>query len=155
MSDIKSVFIDLTQGIDRALTSAGLAEDNGLETAVIISLFTDARAFPDDGLPPGADPRGVWSDSLTQTATPTGSRRWLLARAKQNNETLLKLVDYDRESLSWLLDSGLASAVNISAEWVANGVISEQISITLADGSALAVTLNSPIDTTIDPTAGE
>ena len=41
------------------------AEDGGLETAVLMSLFLDRRANDDDELPDGeSDPRGYWGDAF-------------------------------------------------------------------------------------------
>lgn len=69
-----------------------LQGDDGLMTAVIISLFTDARAHDDDPLPDervgvSSDRRGWWGDCLPdaqgeQTLESIGSRLWLLWREK-------------------------------------------------------------------------
>lgn len=143
MSDVKSIFIDMGLGIDLALTDAGLLEDVGLETAVIISLFTDSRAIADE-VASGDDPRGVWTDSLFNTTL--GSKRWLLSRSKQNNETLLQLIDYDRRALKWLVDQNLAETIDIDAHWLVRGTVSEKIDIHLTNNTLLAFTIDSQIE---------
>ena len=63
---------DQENGLFDALLSGPLADlqgDDGLMTAVIISLFTDARAHDDDPLPDervgvSSDRRGWWGDCL-------------------------------------------------------------------------------------------
>ena len=84
--------------------------DNGLETAVYLSLFTDARSLDDDD-PPAK--RGYWGDALTER--PLGSRLWLLSRAKVTSETLSLIETYSRESLEWLLLDNIAIEINVSA----------------------------------------
>lgn len=112
-------------GFDWAIAPAGpgLAEDDGLQTAVVISLFTDRRAEASD-LPAdatGQDRRGWWGDSFAEVeGDRIGSRLWLLAREKQTQATLLKARDFAKEALQWLLDDGVARAVNVGTEWMAN-----------------------------------
>ena len=65
MSDIRTVFIDMEHGSDYAIESMLLAQDDGLTTSVLQSLFTDRRAGPDDVIPGGAeDRRGTWMDAF-------------------------------------------------------------------------------------------
>ncbi len=112
---------------DWALVLAGasqdLAGDDGLETAIVVSLFTDRLAAEGDELPPQADGavdrRGWWGDSYAELAGDRiGSRLWLLARAKQVPATLRLAEQYAAEALQWLVDDGVASAVTTAAEWV-------------------------------------
>ncbi|MGA5655269.1 phage GP46 family protein [Rahnella contaminans] len=113
-----------------------LLTDDSIETAVIISLFTDRRAEPGDALPDGSDNRrGWWGDTYSQTLI--GSRLWLLSREKQLSSVLLRAEQYAAEALQWLLDDELAAAVSITATNPADGVLNLRIDITLADGSTL------------------
>jgi phage gp46-like protein len=118
--------------------NAALASEDGLGTAVILSLFTDRRAEPDDELPDGADPlfgrRGWIGDALTIGAAPgrdrIGSRLWLLVREKQVEETLRLAEDYAREALEWMVEGGLAAEIEVTAEWVAMGTLGLRVAIT-------------------------
>lgn len=113
--------------IDLVLSGYDLAKDDGLRTAVIISLFTDRRAEADDEIPDGSDDRrGWWAGS-------SGSRLWLLARAKEMPDTLARARTYAIEALQWLVDDGVATAVEVTAEWVRRGVLGLRVSINLAD----------------------
>ena len=61
------------------LDRGDLATGDDLETAVLISLFTDARALPDDEIDDPSDPRGCWIDAFEGRL---GSRLWELRRQK-------------------------------------------------------------------------
>lgn len=139
MSDIRTVFLDFGRGADFALEQFGLAADDGLETAVILSLFTDARALDDDPLPAGAtDRRGWWGDAYPPTGGDRiGSRLWLLAREKQTRETLNRAREYAEEALAWLVADGVARGVEVEAFIARTGVLGLSIVIQRPDaGSA-------------------
>lgn len=112
-------------------TGADLSiDDTGLESAVLISLFTDRRVRPDD-LPPGqTDRRGWWGDTLTPNDQ-IGSELWLLDREKQTNETLARAEGYCREALVWLVEDGVARAVDVTAEWIGRGTLGICVSVEL------------------------
>jgi len=105
---------------DLARAGADLATDNGLETAVIVSLFTDRRADDDDALPSGTDRRGWWADAYVLSRfgapEPIGSRLWLLSREKTLAQALTKAQEYAAEALMWLVDDGAAAGVQVAAE---------------------------------------
>jgi phage gp46-like protein len=128
---------------DIARTATGaVADDSGLATSVILSLFCDRRADADDELPEpaGLDAKRGWvGDALALGPSASlgdriGSRLWLLSRAKQTDETLRLAEDYAREALDWLVTDGLAADVAIVAEWIARGVLALGIQVTPADG---------------------
>lgn len=103
-----------------ALQGPALAADDGLYTAVAISLFTDRLADPGDTLP-GAhgNRRGWWGDALAAEAGDLiGSRLWLLGREKEQATVLRRAREYAAEALQWLLDDGVARAVDVQAQWL-------------------------------------
>ncbi len=101
---------------DLALDGADLLTDAGLDTAVILSLFCDARADAAE-VAPGADPRGWWADALATPAASTGSRLWLLRREKQVPEVASRAQEYAHQALVWLVDDGIASRVDVHASF--------------------------------------
>ena len=112
-----------------------LGEASALESAVLISLFTDARVS-DEELPEGeGSRRGHWGDQFTGAAI--GSKLWLLSRAKRTPETLRLYKDYGREALRWLVGDGHVTEITLSAEYVGESV---QLTITL-DGRAVRHTI--------------
>lgn len=129
--------------IDLKITDSGLATEETLETAVIVSLLTDRRANTDDALPDGRassglippDRRGWAGDALSDVdGDRIGSRLWLLSREKQTEQTRLRAIDYAEEALQWLIDDGHAVSVSIEAEWSERGRLDMEIDIGLASG---------------------
>lgn len=104
--------------------------DDGLLTAVTVSLFTDARATAEDGLRPGVDPRGCWTDTLEDGPRPKGSKLWLLKGAKTIDETLRKAERWSKEALAWMLQAKLASAVEVVATRDGDEILLLTVSIT-------------------------
>lgn len=116
MTDIALFFDPATWSADIAIAGGDLARDDGLETPILISLFTDRRARADDPLPSaGADRRGWWGDGFADPRYPIGSRRWLLERGKLTAATAVQTADCDREALAWLLDDGVVGMLEVSA----------------------------------------
>ncbi len=114
-------------GADLAIAGGDLAIDQGLQTAVLVSLFSDARAAEDDELPVEAESRrGFWADSAEDRF---GSKLWLLRRTVLSRETVNLAQDYAQQALRWLLDEGIAQAVRVVAE-AAGGILHLSIEIT-------------------------
>lgn len=136
MADIRTTFIDMEHGADYAIAQIGLAEDDGLDTAVILSLFTDRRAEADDAIPDGSsERRGWWADSLADVENDQiGSRLWLLSREKQLPSVLVKAKGYIEEALAWLVSDGVAKAVNVETFIPRAGILGAQIEIVKPDG---------------------
>lgn len=118
-------------GFDWLLADGDLATDQGLKTAVIISLFSNRLAAADDELPDGSsDRQGWWGDMPIDGDTPdlSGSRLWLLKRAKATPETAARAQRYCLEALQWLLDDGVAQSLDVATSWVSR----EQLQISVA-----------------------
>lgn len=137
MSDLRSAFVDMEHGADFALDALGLEQDDGLETAVILSLFTDARARDDDALPHGqSDRRGWWADAYPAVAGDRfGSRLWLLRASKQLQESLTTAKQYAEEALAWMVEDGVAQRVEVDTFIARDEVMGMNISIYRPDGS--------------------
>jgi phage gp46-like protein len=90
---------------DVAVRAGDLEAETGLETAVIISLFTDAR---DQG------ERGHWADALTGERT--GSKLWRLEREKLTPIVARKHEEAAKEALAWMVQDNIAKSVNVTAE---------------------------------------
>lgn len=110
-------------GGDIAIEGDDIVRDDGLETSVIISLFSDARASP-DLIPvelPKDDLRGYWGDIANEVGDSTGSLLWLLKREKQVPTTLTRAKQYCREALKWMIDDKVSSRIEIDAQYIATG----------------------------------
>lgn len=130
--DLRTRILGEDLSCDWLLASPQLDTDDGLETAVLISLFSDRLAGQDDALPDNSSHRrGWWGDSFADIdGDLIGSRLWLLSREKQLAATLQRAREYAREALRWLVDDGIARSVDVDAEFPQQGQL------------ALAVTIN-------------
>jgi len=106
-----------SQSADLALEANDLARDDGLETALLISLYTDRRTDDAGKVPAGdGDARGWWGDAVPVVpGDRIGSRLWLLAREKEEAPALRRAEEYAREALAWLLEDRVAERVEVTA----------------------------------------
>lgn len=141
MTDIRTVFIDMDRGADLALEQFALADDDELETAVILSLFTDARALDDDVLPLGqTDRRGWWGDAWPAVESDRfGSRLWLLQASKQLQQSLNLAREYAEEALAWLIEDGVASRVEVETVIPRDEIMGMNVRIARPDGSTTPI----------------
>lgn len=145
---------------DCAMLEGDLAAESGLETAVILSLFCDARAREDDVIPDGTGyRRGWWADSVAPLAQGgltvredasaahdvLGSRLWLLSREKQLPEVVRRARDYAEEALRWLVTDGVAAGVSVAASVPRQGLLRLDIRIRLASGGEYRRELDYPL----------
>ncbi len=115
MTDIKTVWdADKITG-DWSVVAGGLETGDDLETAILLSLFTDRLARSDDSID-GSDRRGWWGD--TDADYPIGSRFWLLKRQKLTTQVATKAEDYAKEALQWLIDDKVVSSITATAQIV-------------------------------------
>jgi len=120
--DFKMIWdTDLMEGNLDVLPFGGdLTHDGGIETAVLMSLFTDRRARDDDKLLDidFRDKKGWWGDLVSPDVDgdEIGSRLWLLSRSKTTEEALVRAKEYSKEALQWMIDDKVASSIDISTE---------------------------------------
>lgn len=115
----------------------GLTGFEDLQTAVLVSLFTDRYAGPDFVPPDGTgDLRGWWAD--TYRGVPLGSRLWTMYRSKKSSSTgpLLEAKGYCQEALQWLIDDGIAASVGVQTFWNTPNSLGINITITEPVSSA-------------------
>lgn len=87
-----------------------------LVQATLISLFSWRKSNDDDGvnIP---NRQGWWGDTFaSETNDRIGSRLWLLRREKLTDDVVARAREYAEESLQWMIDDALASAVNVSTD---------------------------------------
>lgn len=136
--DIEITQSAITFEFDVSLSVDDLATDEGLRTAVILSLFSDRRVDTEELPIEEKSRRGWWGDLFAEiTGDQIGSRLWLLAREKRTTETRNKAEDYAAEALQWMLDDGIASDISVSADFDSNGALAIQVLITKPNGDAV------------------
>ncbi len=90
-----------------------IEQDLTLETAVMLSLFTDK---PDEG-----ETKGGWGGSgilknMSEGSFILGSKLWLLSRDKIGNDLLIKCKEYALDSLKWLYDFKIAEDIQVEVD---------------------------------------
>lgn len=95
------------------LELSDVERDAGLETSILISLFTDKRAELEDALPDNSkDRRGWWADTSEDQI---GSKLWLLSRSATLTNIQSSVEQYVKESLQWMVVDGVAQTINVTA----------------------------------------
>lgn len=142
MSDIALIFGD--DGLaDIGAAGTDLQTDEGLSTAIIVSLFTDRRAEGEE-LPAGeTSRRGWWGDTVPQVAGDRiGSRLWLLYREKQLPAVIARAEEYVREALQWLIEDRVADRFDVLVEATRFGQLDIQVTIYRPRGDAVQYRYN-------------
>lgn len=122
---------------DWQLAGPLLQSGTDLDTALLISLFTDRVAAADDEIPDGTDDRrGWWGDDGEEF--PIGSRLWLLDRGKLTTQTALAAKNYITEALQWMLTDGVAARVVVETAVQLPDALAAQIQIFRQDGTQIA-----------------
>ncbi len=104
--------------------------DSGLDTAIYISLFTDARADPESARDT-TDLRGWWGDEFGQV----GSLLWQLINGKATDEALANAKVWAEDSLAWLVSDGVAASVSATVARIQLYAISITIEIAKPDNT--------------------
>ena len=123
---------------DLVIEDGDLKADNGLETACLISLFSDKRVARED-IPSGEiNPRGWFADEIAEPLEDKlGSILWLYDRGKLTNDAALKIEDGTRDALQWLLDDGIAKKLEILATVIESEKVTVAIKIYKPDGDSI------------------
>lgn len=127
MMDVRIIQDDLTKEYDIGIFNDDFILDRGLETSVLISLFSDGREEERE-----TDKRGFWGAAVLdedRNGAQFGSKLWLLMREKQIDETLVKIREWCDAALQWMIDEKIATRVNTAAEYLRMGTVLIQIEI--------------------------
>lgn len=140
MSDISSVWDVESQHCDYVVSNGSFQSGSDVETAVLISLFTDRLADENDVLPdtrPGypGDRRGWWGDDPQNLM---GSRLWLLKRSKGPLDVAAKAEEYAAEALQWMIDDGVVAEFDIEATWTSPNQLDLLVVAYRANGTVIS-----------------
>lgn len=115
--DIKMTWDNDLMQADVSLLYGDLETDEGLETAILMSLFTDRRAEVDEVDENELDRKGWWADQYSDIENDQiGSKLWLLKRSTTTDETITKCKEYILEATQWMLDDEVASNIEVEVE---------------------------------------
>ena len=138
MGDARIVFDNATGYGDLAMDGNGLETGLELETAILISLFTDGQADPGD-IVFEKDPKGWWADTYAALEDPAlpliandriGSKLWQVFSRQRTQETLNWMADQIRISLNWMLVDGAASSIDVTPRFTGSGGVGAEIVVT-------------------------
>lgn len=133
-----NIDIKLTQdefgAFDLTIEDGDFVGVEGFDTALNLSLLTDARA-PQDKVPTPEKRRG-WMGDLNSPVTGRliGSLLWLLEQRRLVQGTLNDAVSFTRDALNWFVEDGIAKDVAVSGVIVPRQGIALTIVITTLDG---------------------
>jgi len=116
--DVALVFGTAEREFDLVLAGGDLETDEGLNTAISISLFTDGRASRDERLPTeNSDRRGWWGDTFAPVeGDEIGSLLWLLQRQKLTVQLQARVEREVERALEWLVEDGIAAGIEVTSE---------------------------------------
>lgn len=100
-----------------------ISTEDQLETAILVSLFTDLRASP--GQVPVPQQRRGWIGDLETPDDPQGSHLWLLEQARLDTNAASLARAYAETALSWLVRDNIAVRLGVRT-------IIEDLKLTLA-----------------------
>lgn len=121
---------------DIAITNGDFTADDGLETSLIVSLLSDARA--DESQVPQPESRRGWIGDLVATVPGYlfGSLLWLLDQERLTSDTLAEAENNARAALDWMIEDGLAESIDVAASRD-NGSLVLDASVISPDGSVV------------------
>jgi phage gp46-like protein len=116
---IKLSWNNENQAADLELVNGRITTDDGLDTAVTISILTDARADEGDDVD---EMRGWWGDSYPAVpGDKTGSKLWQALRKKATAGGLRMVQEWAQSALRWMIVDKAASSVDVVAEYLLAG----------------------------------
>lgn len=116
MSDIAIEYKSQIKEYDISILNGDLKECDDLDSAVIISLFTWARAAAGE-VDENAPRFGWFGDKIdADSADSTGSKLYLLKRKKITNQTIMDAREYIEQALQWMIEDGVATEISAEVE---------------------------------------
>lgn len=118
-----------------------LALTDAMDTALIVSIFSDARATAAEVQQAGR--RRGWIGDVSSDVPERifGSKLWLLEQSPLTSVTESQARDYVAQSLAWLVEDGAATDVSVDSN-VSGGNIDLAIDITAVDGVTSSLFFN-------------
>lgn len=93
--------------------NGNISTTNGLDTAILLTLFTDARA-DDSEVQEAINRRGWWGNAFSPFVdSNVGSKIWLLANDTPTSDTKALATSYARQACQFLIDGGYVDNLNV------------------------------------------
>lgn len=114
----------------------------GLDTALIVSLLSDARASESEVANPAQ--RGGWLGNLVfpRENSQLGSLLWLVQQRRRTTGNLNLAIDQVKKALQWFIDDGLAKEIDVTGSLTQGG---GEIAISILTFSGVTENLYLPL----------
>ena len=115
---------------DITFTDGDITADEGFETAIMASMFTDARASESQvGAP---EQRRGWLGNTLSTVPgrEVGGLMYLAEQRRLTQDTVNENVDFAQKSLAWMTEDRLAQRIDVSGELIPKKGVRLTIAIT-------------------------
>ena len=119
---------------DLMVVDSQLESTAGMETALIVSLFTDARASADNVATPQNRRGWVGNILTTNIGRSLGSVLWVYEQSRITQNILNQIKVAAQESLDWLVEDNIAKTVLVSIQEVRTRGIVIEINIQTPQG---------------------
>lgn len=119
---------------DIVIENGDFANEDGFDTNIWVSLFTDARANSSQVIVP--ENRRGWMGNLVSDVPERqlGGYLWLAEQRRLNQDTLNETIDYIRHSLEWMVLDGIALKIDVTGQIIPRSGIAANVVITSIDG---------------------
>lgn len=131
----REIKLEMENGtFDIVIENGDFANEDGFDTNIWVSLFTDARADVSQVLVP--ENRRGWLGNLVSEIPERqlGGYLWLAEQRRLNQDTLNEITDYVRKSLEWMVTDGIAVEIDVKGQIIPRTGIAASVTITSIDG---------------------
>lgn len=115
---LRLIYNNTTMDGDLSCSAEGTDVTRALDTAVVLSLFCDARAGEADDIPAGSDRRGWWAQAYFDDDDTWGSSLWQVLTKKASKSTLIYAQRACERSLEWMIADGICQQVDVETWWL-------------------------------------
>lgn len=108
---------------DISVKDGDAVQDGGLDTSILISLFTDSRVNEEERkkLQNPILYSGGWFGEVFEGMS-LGNKAWLLNKSKITQNVLNQFQEQFTNSLKWLVEEGIADSVRVSVSQFTDGI---------------------------------
>ena len=135
MTDVGLFIVEKPEGrfeLDIRIGEFDLEGDDGAETAMFISLFSNQRVTDEERPFLNSSKAGWWGDVLADVeGDQIGSKLWTLDREKVVVSTLEKFINAIEDSLQWMIDDEFTDRIDVDAVFVKVGGLKSAIEISI------------------------
>ena len=133
MIDVK-FDLDSYGKFDFGINNGDLVGEDGYDTAIWVSLFTDARA--DSTQVPIPEYRRGWLGNTVSVIPDRqlGGYLWLIDQRRLIQKTLNEAIDYTKKALQWMIDDNICSEVTVTSKLIPGLGIELDVNITSIQG---------------------